>query len=193
MPVFFLAVLAQWVFCYVIPIFPATGFKDMRFSDPPFVTGFRLIDALIAGKFYIIGDYLYHLALPVLCLSFITLASITRHTRSSMLEVLELDYIRTARAKGCTEKSVMNSHALRNSLIPTVTVVGLNLTNLMAGAVLAEVSFSLNGIGQLLLKAILVADYWVINALVFLMAIVFVFINLVVDIMYGIIDPRIRY
>jgi peptide/nickel transport system permease protein len=193
MPIFFLAVLLQWIFCYVFPIFPATGFKDMRYQDPPFITGFRIIDALISGKLYLIGDYLYHLALPVFCLSFITLASITRHTRSSMLEVLELDYIRTARAKGCLEKDVLKSHALKNSLIPTVTVIGLNLTNLIAGAVLAEVSFSLNGIGHLLLKSILVADYWVLNALVFLMAIIFVFINLTVDILYGIIDPRIRY
>jgi peptide/nickel transport system permease protein len=193
MPVFFLAVILQWFFCYIIPIFPATGFKDMRYKDPPFITGFRIIDALIAGQFYVIGDYLYHLALPVLCLSFITLAGIARHTRSSMLEVLELDYIRTARAKGCGEKVVIKSHALRNSLIPTTTVIGLSLTNLIGGAVLAEISFSFNGIGQLLLKSILVADYWVLNALVFLLAIFFVFINLAVDVLYGIIDPRIRY
>ncbi|MFW9826564.1 MAG: ABC transporter permease [Candidatus Thorarchaeota archaeon] len=193
MPIFFLAVLLQWVFCYVIPIFPATGFKDMRYKDPKFITGFRLIDALLDGKIYIIGDYLYHLALPVLCLAFITLAGIARHTRSSMLEVLELDYIRTARAKGCVEKDVIKSHALRNSLIPTTTVIGLSLTNLIGGAVLAEVSFSLNGLGHLLLRAILLADYWVLNAIVFLLAIIFVFINLAVDIFYGILDPRIRY
>jgi peptide/nickel transport system permease protein len=193
MPIFFLAVLAQWTLCYVFPIFPATGFKDMRYKDPPFITGFRIIDGIISGKLYVVGDYIYHLALPVLCLSFITLAGITRHTRSSMLEVLELDYIRTARAKGCLEKSVINTHALKNSLIPTATVIGLSFSNMIAGAVLTEISFSLSGIGQLLLKAILVADYWVLNALVFLMAIIFVFINLTVDILYGVLDPRIRY
>ncbi len=192
-PIFFLGLLLQYFLAYVVPIFPATGFKDMRYADPEFVTGFRVIDALISGEIYIILDYFYHLTLPVLSLAFITLAGITRHTRSSMLEILEQDYIRTARAKGCAEKDVINTHALKNSLIPTVTVVGLSFADLLAGAVLAEATFGLKGIGKLLIDSIREADYWVINALIFVIALMFVFINLAVDISYALIDPRIRY
>jgi len=192
-PVFYLAILLQYSLAYVFPIFPASGFKSYGLKDPEFITGFRIIDALLTGEFYIIFDYLYHLILPVFCLSFITLASITRHTRSSMLEVLEQDFIRTARAKGCKEKDVINSHALRNSLIPTTTIIGLNFASLIGGAIISEYVFDLKGIGQLLISAIIQSDYWVINALVFFIAIMFIIINLIVDISYGFFDPRIRY
>ncbi len=192
-PVFYLAILLQYSVAYVLPIFPASGFKSYAFKDPEFITGFRIIDALLSGEFYLIFDYLHHLILPVFCLSFITLATITRHTRSSMLEVLEQDYIRTARAKGCKEKEVINSHALRNSLIPTTTVIGLNFASLIGGSIISEYVFDLKGIGQLLISAIIQADYWVINALVFFIAIMFVLINLIVDISFGFFDPRIRY
>lgn len=192
-PVFYLGLLLQYTLAYVIPIFPAVGFKNLAYRDPEFITGFRIIDALISGEFYLIIDYFYHLVLPVFCLSFVNLAGITRHTRSSMLEVLEQDFIRTARAKGCKEKEVINVHALKNSLIPTTTVIGLNFASLLGGSVLTEYTFGLKGIGQLLISAILQNDYWVINAIIFVTAIFFVCINLVVDISYGIFDPRIRY
>lgn len=192
-PVFYMGVMLQYSLGYVIPIFPAVGFKSMEYSDPEFITGFRIIDAFLSGEIYLIFDYLYHLILPVLCLSFITLAGITRHTRSSMLEVLEQDFIRTARAKGCNEKDVIHKHALRNSLIPTATIIGLSITDLIAGTVLIEYTFGLKGIGQLLVNAIFVADYWVINALVFILSLIFVFINLTVDVLYALLDPRIRY
>ena len=192
-PVFFLGMILQYTIGYLIPIFPTTGFKTYTYVDPPFVTGFRLIDSLISGNIYMIPDYLYHLALPVFCLSFISLAGIVRQTRSSMLEVLEQDYIRTARAKGCREKDVINTHARKNALIPTVTVIGLSFAGLLSGAVLTETTFSLAGIGQLLVQAIRNADYWVLNGLVFFFSIVFVLVNLVTDVIYGILDPRIRY
>jgi ABC-type dipeptide/oligopeptide/nickel transport system permease component len=192
-PVFFLGMILQYTIGYLIPIFPTTGFKTYTYEDPPFVTGFRLIDSLISGNLYMIPDYLYHLALPVFCLSFISLAGIVRQTRSSMLEVLEQDYIRTARAKGCREKDVINTHARKNALIPTVTVIGLSFAGLLSGAVLTETTFSLAGIGQLLVQAIRNADYWVLNGLVFFFSIVFVLVNLVTDVIYGILDPRIRY
>ncbi|MHA2131752.1 MAG: ABC transporter permease, partial [Promethearchaeota archaeon] len=134
-----------------------------------------------------------HLCLPVFCLSFVSLASITRQTRSSMLEVLEQDFVRTARAKGCVEKSVIHSHALRNALIPTVTVIGLSIAGLLGGAVLTETTFGLNGIGKLFIDSILLYDYWVLSALVFLITIIFVVANLLTDVIYAILDPRIRY
>jgi ABC-type dipeptide/oligopeptide/nickel transport system permease component len=192
-PVFFLGMLLQYTLGYLIPIFPTTGYKDYRYIDPPRVTGFRIIDALLNGTVYMIPDYLYHLVLPVFCLSFISLASIVRQTRSSMLEVLEQDYIRTARAKGCREKDVINTHAKKNALIPTVTVIGLSFAGLLSGAVLTETTFGLAGIGQLLVQSIANDDYWVLNGLVFFFSIIFVVINLITDIIYGILDPRIRY
>lgn len=192
-PVFFLGMILQYTVGYLIPIFPTTGFKNYSYVEPPFVTGFRLIDALISGNLYMIPDYLYHLALPVFCLSFISLAGIVRQTRSSMLEVLEQDYIRTARAKGCKEKDVINTHAKKNAMIPTVTVIGLSFAGLLGGAVLTETTFSLSGIGQLLVQSIANSDYWVLNGLVFFFSIVFVLVNLVTDVVYGMLDPRIRY
>lgn len=205
LPVFFLGMLLQYTLGYIVRIpdpsnpldtialFPTTGFKTNTFEDPPFVTGFRILDALFAGQFYMITDYLYHLALPVFCLSFISLASIVRQTRSSMLEVLEQDFIRTARAKGCREKDVINTHAKKNAMIPTVTIIGLGFGSLLTGAVLTETTFGLAGIGQLLIDAIANSDYWVLNALVFFFAIVFIGVNLATDVVYGILDPRIRY
>jgi len=192
-PVFFLGMLLQYTLAYLNPIFPATQYKNMDYVDPAQVTGFYWLDALIAGEFYKIPDYFYHLILPVFCLSFITLASIVRQTRSSMLEVLEQDYVRTARAKGCTEKTVIHSHALKNALIPTVTVIGLNVAGLLGGAVLTETTFGLNGIGMLLVQSIVLVDYWVIDALVFVITLIFIFTTLVTDLLYGILDPRIRF
>lgn len=192
-PVFYLGVLLQYFFGYILKWFPASGFKTWGYDDPAFVTGFRLIDSLISGEFYYITDYLYHLILPVFCLSFITLAGITRQSRSSMLEVLEQDYIRTARAKGCREKDVINTHAQRNSLIPTITVIGLGFAGLLGGAVLTETTFNLNGIGRLMIDAIRLNEYWILNGLVFVITIIFVSINLAIDVLYAMVDPRIRY
>ncbi len=192
-PVFWLGMMLQYVFAYQLGWVPSGGFKNMRYGDPAYVTGFRLIDSLISGELYMTTDYLWHLILPVFCLSFITLASITRQTRSSMLEVLQQDYIRTARAKGCREKEVLHTHALKNALIPTVTIIGLNFGSLLGGAVLTETTFTMAGMGDLLVSAILERDIYLINGLVFFSALLFVIINLFIDILYGIIDPRIRY
>ena len=198
LPVFFLGMLLQYTLGYMIridgqAIFPTTGFKTATYEDPPFVTGFRIIDALLSGDIYMIPDYLYHLVLPVFCLSFISLAGIVRQTRSSMLEVLEQDYIRTARAKGCKEKDVINTHAKKNAMIPTVTVIGLGFGGLLTGAVLTETTFGLAGIGELLVLAIRNSDYWVLNGLVFFFALIFIAVNLITDVIYGMLDPRIRY
>ncbi|MFW9784867.1 MAG: ABC transporter permease [Candidatus Heimdallarchaeota archaeon] len=192
-PVFYLGVLLQWWLAYLVGWFPATGYKTRSYTNPPFITGFRIIDSLISGQLYFVTDYLYHLVLPIFCLAFITLAGITRQSRSSMLEVLEQDYIRTARAKGCREKDVIHVHAQRNSLIPTVTVIGLSFAGLLSGAVLTETTFNLNGIGKLMIDSIRESEYWILNALVFVITIIFVGINLAIDVIYALIDPRIRY
>jgi peptide/nickel transport system permease protein len=192
-PIFFLGMILQYSLGYLVKIFEPTGFLKAEYEYPPFVTGFMLIDSILSGRWYLVTDYLWHLCLPVFCLSFVSLASITRQTRSSMLEVLEQDFVRTARAKGCVEKSVIHSHALRNALIPTVTVIGLSIAGLLGGAVLTETTFGLNGIGKLFIDSILLYDYWVLSALVFLITIIFVVANLLTDVIYAILDPRIRY
>ncbi len=193
MPVFWMGTLLQYFLTYQIDLFPATHFKTGYFIDPPQITGFRLIDSLLSGKIYLFTDTLMHLILPVACLSFITLASITRQTRSSMLEVLELDYIRTARAKGCIETDVIKKHALKNALIPTTTIIALSFGGLLSGAILTETTFSFHGMGELLINSIIRYDFNVLNALVFLISLVFVIINLFMDILYAFLDPRIRY
>jgi peptide/nickel transport system permease protein len=192
-PVFFLGMLLQFFLGYKIKLFEPTGYQTIRFNEPKYTTGFFIIDAFISGEWYLIPDYLWHLCLPVFCLSFITLASITRQTRSSMLEVLEQDYVRTARAKGCKERTVIHSHALKNALIPTVTIIGLNVAGLLAGAVLTETTFGLNGMGTLFIDAITLYDYWVLSGIVFLITIIFISVNLLTDIIYAVLDPRIRY
>lgn len=193
LPVFFLGMLLQYFLGYVVNIFEPTGYLSNDIENPPFVTGFIIIDALFSGQYYVIIDYLWHMFLPVFCLSFIMLASVTRQTRSSMLEVMEQDYVRTARAKGCKEKVVIHSHTLRNALIPTVTIIGMSIAGLLGGAVLTETTFGLNGMGKLFVDAILLYDYWVLNALVFMITIIFIFANLMTDVIYAILDPRIRY
>ncbi|HDZ18153.1 hypothetical protein LCGC14_1958430 [marine sediment metagenome] len=192
-PVFFMGMLLQYLFAFKIPIFPAVGYKSAGIGDPPPITRFRIIDSILAGDMDLLSDYIFHLALPIFCLSFITLASITRQTRSSMLEVLQQDYVRTARAKGCREKDVINTHARKNALIPTVTVLGLSFAGLLTGAILTETTFSLHGLGELLIVGIVNADYWVLNGIVFLTTLTFIIMNLSVDIIYGFLDPRIRY
>jgi peptide/nickel transport system permease protein len=192
-PVFWLGMIFRYIFSEQLGILPGSNFKTGYYPDFPFFIGFRIIDSLISGQIYLTIDYLEHLILPVACLSLITLASIVRQTRSSMLEVLEQDYIRTARAKGCKEKEVINKHALKNALIPTVTTIGLNFGALLGGAVLTETTFNFHGVGELVINAIREYDYYVLNAVIFFIALLFLLINLITDLLYGYIDPRIKY
>jgi peptide/nickel transport system permease protein len=150
--------------------------------------------SLQLGWFPVAGrGTLAHLVLPAVTLGVSSMAIITRMTRSSMLEVLSQDFTRTARSKGLTNRKVVVKHALRNALIPVVTVGGLEFGSLMAGAVLTETVFTWPGIGRLLVDSILTRDYPVVQGAVLLIAISFIFINLIIDLVYGLIDPRIRY
>ncbi len=192
-PVFFLGLLLQFFLGYKVKIFPTVGYKQIQYPDPPFITGFFLIDSLFGGYFYLVIDYLWHITMPVFCLAFVTIAGIVRQTRSSMLEVLQQDYVRTARAKGCKEKDVIHTHALKNALIPTATVICLNFASLLSGAVLTETTFDIDGIGLTLVSSIRYQDYWVINGVVFVITIIFVLTTLITDVLYGFLDPRIRF
>jgi len=139
------------------------------------------------------ADSFRHLILPAVTLGANSTAIIARMTRSSMLEVIRLDYIRTARAKGLREKLIISRHALKNALIPVVTVIGLQTGILLGGAVLTEIVFAWPGIGRLLVEAILARDYPVVQGVVLVVATMFIFVNLIVDILYAYLDPRIRY
>jgi peptide/nickel transport system permease protein len=151
-----------------------------------------MLNSLITGKFATLQNALWHLILPCVAVGTIPLAIIARMTRSSLLEVLGLDYIRTARAKGLVARLVIYKHALRNALIPIVTIIGLETGALLSGAVLTETVFALPGMGTALVNAIQSRDYPVVQGFVVVNALIFVLANLIVDISYAYLDPRIR-
>lgn len=168
-----------------------TGSKIIAFMD--FLSNFYILDALITRNSKALIDALKHLVLPSLALGSIPMAYIARMTRSSLLEVLSQDYIRTARAKGLRELAVILIHALKNAFLPIITVIGLLLGGLLGGAILTETIFSWPGMGRLVVDRVLARDYSAVQGGVLLIAFVFVLINLVVDISYAYLDPRIRY
>ena len=157
-----------------------------------FLGRLNILNALLTANWELLKDSLVHLILPSLALSTIPMALIARMSRSSMLEVLGQDYIRTTRAKGLTSRSVILKHAFRNSLLPIVTVIGLSLGSLLGGAVLTETVFGLSGVGRALYDAITARDYGIVQAFTVVIAIFFVVLNLLVDISYAYLDPRIR-
>jgi peptide/nickel transport system permease protein len=161
--------------------------------DIPPVTHFYTIDALLSGAPGAFLDVVWHLVLPAITLSTITMAIVSRMARSSMLEVLSSDYLTTARAKGLREYSVVMGHALKNALIPVVTVIGLQFGALLSGAVLTETVFGRVGVGRYVVTAISARDYPVVQGTVIVVALFVVALNLVVDITYAALDPRIRY
>jgi dipeptide transport system permease protein len=157
------------------------------------VTGFMLIDALLSDQEGAFWSALHHLVLPTIVLGTVPMAIIARMTRSSMLEVLGEDYVRTARAKGLSPLRVIGLHALRNALIPVVTVIGLSVGGLMSGAVLTETIFSWPGVGKWLIESIFRRDYPVLQGGIMLISSLVILVNLAVDVLYGVINPRIRH
>lgn len=192
MPIFWLGILLIILFAGVLHILPSGGRID-PLLQPTGGTGLYLIDTLLMGDFEAFIDALKHIILPALALGMYSMAIIARMTRSSMLETLGQDYIRTARAKGVREYRVIKHHALRNALIPVTTVIGLQLGSLLGGAVLTETVFSWPGIGNFTVQAIMKSDFPIVQGVVLLIACIFVFINLLVDIIYAFIDPRIKF
>ena len=172
--------------------FPLSGTVSNTI-DIPTVTHFYTIDSLLTGDPGAFGDVLWHLVLPAITLSTITMAIVSRMARSSMLEVLSSDYLTTARAKGLRDHSVVLRHALKNALIPVVTVIGLQLGALLSGAVLTETVFGRVGVGRYVVTAITARDYPVVQGTVVVVAVFVVAINLIVDVLYAALDPRIRY
>lgn len=192
MPIFWLGLMLILVFGGHLGWLPIGGVLDIGQSVHR-ITGMPLLDSLLEGNGSAFGSALRHLLLPAATLATIPLALITRITRAEVVGALSHDYVRTARAKGVRERAVVLRHALRNGMIPVVTVVGLQFGLLLSGAVLTETIFSLPGLGRLMVDSILNRDYPVVQAGAILVALVFVFINLLVDMSYAYLDPRIRY
>ncbi len=193
MPIFWWGLLLIMFVAERWGLTPVSGRIDLiKFYFEP-VTGFMVIDAWLSGQKGAVLDALHHLVLPAIVLGTVPLAVIARMTRSSMLEVLGEDYVRTARAKGLAPWRVVGLHALRNAMIPVVTVIGLSVGALMAGAVLTETIFSWPGVGKWLIEAIARRDYPSLQGGVMLVSSVVILVNLVVDVLYGVINPRIRH
>ena len=193
MPIFWWGLLLIMLVAERWGLAPVSGRIDLIQYDIELVTGFMMIDTLLSGDKGAFLDALHHLMLPAFVLGTIPLAVIARMTRSSMLEILSEDYVRTARAKGLSPFRVIGIHALRNALIPVTTVIGLMTGTLLAGAVLTETIFSWPGIGKWLIEAINRRDYPVLQGGIMLVSGVVILVNLAVDLTYGVINPRIRH
>lgn len=191
-PIFWLGMMMIFLFSVVMGWLPVSGRLTLGISLET-ITGLYLIDSLLEGNMRAFWDALRHLVMPAAALSTVSLALFVRVTRSSMLDVLNEDYVRTARAKGLNMNIVIYKHALKNALIPIVTVVGLSVAQLLGGAVLTETVFSWPGIGRLLISSIGFRDYPMIQGIVFMLVFAFIIINLLVDLIYAYLDPRIRY
>jgi peptide/nickel transport system permease protein len=192
LPVFWFGVILLVVFYRNLSWLPAGGRFDPRLALPPARTGLLLIDTLLAGNFAGFVMSVKHLLLPGFVLGYSYMALVARMVRSSMLEVLSQDYIRTARGKGLAETRVIYRHALRNAMIPTLTVIGMGVANLLGGAVLTESVFAWPGVGKLSVDATLYLDYPVIMAVTLIVTATYVVVNLVVDLLYGILNPRVN-
>jgi len=193
MPIFWWGLILVLVMSNTLHLTPVSGRVDLiKFYYQP-VTGFMLIDSILSGQKGAFTDAVRHLILPMIVLGTVPLAVIARMTRSSMLEVLEEDYVRTARAKGLSWTRIVGVHALRNALIPVVTVIGLQVGGLLAGAVLTETIFSWPGVGKWLIESINRRDYPALQGGIMLIATIVIVVNLFIDMLYGLINPRIRH
>jgi peptide/nickel transport system permease protein len=190
MPVFWLGLMLMLIFSLWLGWFPMSGRISVGVTLEVH-TNFYVIDAIITGNWKALIDVLKHLALPATALSTIPLAIVARMTRSSMLEVLRQDYIKTARAKGLGNASIFLKHALRNGLIPVITVIGLQVGILLGGAILTETVFAWPGVGKWLYDGVVKRDYMVIQGGTLVVASTFVLVNLIVDVLYAVINPRI--
>jgi peptide/nickel transport system permease protein len=192
MPIFWLGLMLLWFFGLKLNWFPTTGRIDQGVGLQT-ITNLYILDSIITGNIPALTSALRYIALPALALATIPTAFIARITRSAMIDILGMEYIRTARAKGLIERSVVFKHALKNAMLPVVTVVGLQTGSLLAGAILTETIFAWPGMGRWIVNAIVARNFPVVQAGVLVFALIFIAVNLVVDISYGWLDPRVRY
>jgi peptide/nickel transport system permease protein len=193
LPVFFTGLLFVYVFYFLLGWAPAPlGRLDIFYSPPPQVTGFYLIDSLIARDVEVFRAALTQLVLPALTLAVFSLAPIARMTRASMLAVLSSDFVRTARASGLSPRTVIVTYAFRNAMLPVVTTLGMVFSFLLGANVLVEKVFAWPGIGSYAIEALIASDYAPVQGFVLTMAVLYVALNLMIDLLYGVIDPRVR-
>jgi peptide/nickel transport system permease protein len=191
MPVFWLGLLLLLLFYYHLGLLPGGG-RNSLFIFPPRITGLLLLDSILVGDWTAFWDGLSHIILPAFVLGYASAASIARIMRASMLDILRQDFIRTAKSKGLPKRVVIYRHALKNALIPVVTIIGLSFGSLLSGAVLTETIFSWPGLGRYIVNALLVLDYPAVTGGTLFIAFVYSLANLVVDISYAALDPRMR-
>jgi peptide/nickel transport system permease protein len=192
MPPFLVALLLQLFFAYQWNLFPSSLLADPTLTPPRAVTGLPILDSLIAGDYLFLNSTLIHLVLPALSLALISFGLITRITRSSMLESLRADYVRTAVMKGIGTRRAVYIHALKNSLLPVITVIALTFSYVIAGAVVVEVIFSYEGMGYLITQSVYNYDYPTLIGSTIVVVVAVVVINFVADVLYAVVDPRIR-
>jgi len=192
MPIFWLGIMLIMLFSVFLKWLPSGGRLSIGVEIQT-ITNLLLLDSLLTGNFSGFVDALKHIIMPAVALATIPAAIITRMTRSSMLDVLQEDYIRTASAKGLAEGVVLFRHALKNAFLPVITIIGIQAGTLLAGAVLTETIFSWPGIGKWVYDAILGRDYPIVQGVTLLIALIFLLVNLVVDLSYAVLDPRITY
>jgi ABC-type dipeptide/oligopeptide/nickel transport system permease component len=193
LPVFFTGLLLAYFFYFILGWAPAPlGRLDIIYSAPPHVTGFYLIDSLIARDMEVFWAAAKQLILPAATLAIFSLAPITRMTRASMLAVLSSDFVRTAKASGLSTRKVILTYAFRNALLPVITTLGMVFSFLLGANVLVEKVFSWPGIGSYAVEALIASDFAPVQGFVLVMAIMYVILNLIIDLLYGVIDPRVR-
>lgn len=192
LPKFWLGLMLIILFAVNLGWLPVSGRFDFM-NKPDTITGFMILDSIITGNWAALGSTLRYMLLPGISIAIASVGTIMRYTRSTMLETIRQDYIRTARAKGLRERVVIVHHALKNALIPIVTVIGMELGGLFSGSVLVETIFAWPGVGKYIVDGINNSDYAVVQGGCLLVALISVGMNLVVDLLYGLLDPRIRY
>jgi peptide/nickel transport system permease protein len=193
MPIFWSGLMLQLIFYRNLGLLPGGSRLETGQNPPPPLTGLYLFDSLAAGNPALAGVVLLHLVLPAFTLSQLMMATVTRMMRSSLLEVIGLEYVRTARAKGLFERAVLFRHALKNALLPVITVFGLHFGHLLGGAILTETIFSWPGLGSYAVDAINKFDFNAVMGVTLTMSLIYLLVNLAVDLSYPLIDPRIRY
>lgn len=191
-PIFWFGLMLLYVFGVWLKLLPISGRLDLSITLPR-ITGLVFVDSLIQGNWAALADGLKHLVLPAFSLAVIPITTLSRMTRTSMVEVLNHEYVAVARAKGLAERVVLVRHALKNALIPVITVAGTRFGMQLAGAVLVEVVYGWPGVGRLIFDAIQKRDYPIIQGAVLFTAFLFIIINLLTDVLYAVIDPRIRF
>jgi peptide/nickel transport system permease protein len=193
MPIFWLGLLVLLLLYFKLGLFPGGGRLSSLTFPPKHITGLYILDSLLTGNWATLKESVSHMILPASCLGFAVIGVISRMTRSSMLNVLDEDYIKTARAKGLKDRKVIYQHALRNAILPVITISGVLYGQLLAGAVLTETIFSWPGMGLYTVTSIMYLDFQPIMGFTIIVALVYVVINLLVDILYVLFDPRIRF